>query len=348
MEVVVVGAGAIGLLTAWYLRQQGLQVTVLEQHRPFSGSSWAGGGILCPVPPWQYPAQVGELVREALLLYPDLIAELQDSSGLVLDFATTGLLFTGPFDDRAEPWRCAHSEEVEHGLLSAWQPQCDDRPAWLLKHAAQLRNPRLGKALLAACTQRGIKVLPNHSVRSLAVSPSGRWVVCCGEQQTLTADQVVIAAGAWTDVVLQRCGLKGCGIKPMRGQMLLLQGQPGQLRFIVSGHGKYLIPRPDGLILCGSTVEDVGFDTGITAAARAEILAVCSDLFPPASGLPVLRQWSGLRPAIDGDIPVVGPHPQCPGLWINSGHYRNGLGMAPASAQRLAELIGQAVRQTGC
>jgi glycine oxidase len=338
-DCIVVGAGAIGLLTAWYLRKSRLAVTVLDQSRPFSGASWAGGGILSPVPPWHYPAQVDELVRSSLLLYPGLIAELQNISGLALDFATTGLLFTGPFDDHAEPWRRAHPEDVAQGLLSEWQPHCDDRLAWLLKHTAQLRNPRLGKALLAGCVEKGIAVLPEHAAQVVDTGIARRLAVVCSNGVRLEADHIVIAAGAWTDSLLHDSGLSGYGIRPLRGQMLLLQGQSGQLRYIVSGHGKYLIPRPDGLILCGSTVEDVGFDVHTTPQARESILRDCIDLFPPARDLPVVRQWAGLRPGIANDVPVIAQHQQLPGLWINSGHYRNGLGMAPASAQRLAQMV---------
>ena len=340
-DVVVAGAGVIGMLTAWNLHQHGLDVMLLDQQRPFAGSSWAGGGILCPVPQWQYPPQVDELVRASSQLYPALIDHLQAVSGVALDYATTGLLFTGPYDAMAEPWRQQHADDVDRGVLQDWQPECDQRPAWLLKNVAQLRNPRLGKALLAVCRQCGLAVLPDHALVDIQPASTRRLSVHCGNGEKFAADHVVIAAGAWTDELLRQCGLSGFGIKPLRGQMLLLQGQPGRLRHIISGHGKYLIPRPDGLILCGSTVEDVGFDTGITDAARDEILAACCDLYPPAAELPILQQWSGLRPGIADDIPVIAEHPQCAGVWINSGHYRNGLGMAPASAQRLADLIAQ-------
>jgi len=338
-DVVVVGAGAIGMLSAWYLRAQGFTVTVLDQQQPFAGSSWAGGGILSPVPPWHYPAAVDALVRASLQLYPDLIDRLQALSGVTLDYAVTGLLFTGPFDAGAEPWRQQHADAVACGSLQDWQPGCDGREAWLLKNVAQLRNPRLGKALLAACKAVDVSVLPGHAVMDIIPATARRLEVHCGNGSTHTADHVVFAAGAWTDIVLQRCGLQTCGIRPLRGQMLLLQGRPGELRHIVSGNGKYLIPRPDGLILCGSTVEDVGFDAGTTMAAREEIMTDCVALYPPAADMPLLQQWSGLRPGIADDIPVIAAHPQLPGVWINSGHYRNGLGMAPASAQRLTELV---------
>jgi len=341
-DVIVAGAGAIGMLTAWYLHQLGMQVCVLEQNQPFSGSSWAGGGILSPVPPWHYPAEVDALVHASLQLYPALVEQLQTMSGVALDHVVTGLLYTGPFDAAAEPWRLHHADRIECGQLSDWQAECDQRPAWLLKQVAQLRNPRLGKALLAACQLCGIKVLPDHEVTDIQPGRSRRLTVACGKGGMLSADDVVIAAGAWTDSLLQRCGLSGFGIKPLRGQMLLLQGLPGQLQYIVSGNGKYLIPRPDGLILCGSTVEDVGFDSGVTEAAQEEILHDCVALYPPARDMPLLQQWSGLRPGIADDIPVICEHPQLAGVWINSGHYRNGLGMAPASAQRLAQQIAAA------
>ncbi len=335
----VIGAGVMGLTTAWFLQQQGYQVTVYEQAQAFSGSSWAGGGIISPVPPWNYPLAVRQLIAQSLSDYPSLLADLQRASGIDSEFVQTGLLYCGPFDAASEQWRSKCADSVEPGSLSDWLPSAPDMPVWWFRHAAQLRNPKFGQALTRAVMARGVKVYPQATVKRLLVKTNRVKGLLLDSGQRIHTEQVVLAAGAWCDNILANSGLPLLGVKPIRGQMLLWKGKPGMLSHILSGYGKYLIPRKDGYILGGSTVEDVGFDLANTDAAHAEIIAGCRKMYPAIDDLPLVRQWSGLRPGIDREIPVIGPMPGLAGLWINAGHYRNGLGMAPASAQLLVDLI---------
>ncbi len=344
----VIGAGVIGLLTAWELQKKGFQVTVYDQAEAFSGSSWAGGGIISPVPPWQYPEAVQQLVVRSLELYPSLLAEIQQASGIDSEYVQNGLLYCGPFDERSEKWRLRMQAEIELGSLSDWLTGSPDIPVWRFRHAAQLRNPRFGQALIKAATAAGVSIHQHAPIKRLQLKGNKLTGLLLESDQLIKTDQVVLAAGAWSDVILANSHLPLLGVKPVRGQMLLWKGPPGLLPLMVSGHGKYLIPRNDGLILGGSTVEAVGFDTSSTTAAEAEIALACRELFPPVDSLPLVRQWSGLRPAIDREIPVIGDMPGIRGLWLNTGHYRNGLGMAPASVKLLVGMMTGSYSRIGC
>ncbi len=329
----------MGLMTAWMLRRQGWQVTVYDQAEAFAGSSWAGGGIISPVPPWSYPLPVRQLVAASLRQYPELVAELHGSSGIDPELIRAGLLYLGPFDDAGEDWRSRNAAQLQVGRLNDWLPGAADLPAWQFTNVAQVRNPRLGQALLQAAIRQGVVVHQHSPVRRIHLQAGQVTGLELRSGELQPCRHTVLAAGAWSDIILRNSGLAGLGIKPLRGQMLLWQAPPGCLTHMVTGHGKYLIPRRDGHILGGSTVEDVGFDNATTAAALDEIQHACRQMFPLLKELTLVRQWSGLRPAIAGDIPVIGPMPDTQGLWLNTGHYRNGLGMAPASCELLVSLM---------
>lgn len=335
----VIGAGVIGLMTAWLLSKRGYKVTVYDQAGAFSGSSWAGGGIISPVPPWGYPPAVNKLVINSLSAYPSMLAELQQISGVDSEFISDGLLYLGPFDANSEQWRKTHVNAIDIGQLCDWLPGSPALPVWWFKSVAQVRNPRLGQSLLKAVIKQGVCVHQHAPVRRLLTQNQRVIAIELDSKEQIYCDQVVLAAGAWSDSILTNSGLPILGVKPLRGQMLLWKGPPGLLAHMVTGGGKYLIPRRDGHILGGSTVEDVGFDETCTDRAQNEIQTTCQTMFPAITELPLIQKWSGLRPAIDREVPVIGPMPGITGLWLNTGHFRNGLGMAPASAQLLCDQL---------
>ncbi len=335
----VIGAGVIGLMTAWLLCKRGYKVTVYDQAEAFSGSSWAGGGIISPVPPWGYPSAVNELVINSLSMYPSMLAELQQISGVDSEFINNGLLYLGPFDASSDQWRKTHANAIEVGQLCDWLPDSPGLPVWWFRNVAQVRNPRLGQALLKAVTKQGVCVYQHSPVRRLLIQNQRVTAFQLDSGEQINCDQVILAAGAWSDTILANSDLPTLGVRPLRGQMLLWKGAPGLLAHMVTGGGKYLIPRRDGHILGGSTVEDAGFDETCTDTAQSEIQAACQTMFPAIAQLPLVQKWSGLRPAIDREVPVIGPMPGIRGLWLNTGHFRNGLGMAPASAQLLCDQL---------
>lgn len=333
-DVIVVGAGVIGMCTALELARAGRRVTIVERGEPGSESSWAGAGILAPLRPWRYPEAVWELCRDSLARYPALVEELRAASGTDAELLFCGARLHDPRDmERAREWHCAQ------GLPCT--EEAEGRRAWLrMPWMAQIRNPRLLKALLRMLEQRGVVIRTRCAV--IGLLQDGDWVQGIrakpdgqGSEERLLADAVVIAAGAWSPEICAGAP----PVEPVRGQMLLLRPRrrlPPGIWLLPEG---YVVVRGDGLCLLGATVERCGFDRGITTQARTALLAAAAPLGEALADAEILRQWAGLRPGIAGGEPVIGADARRRGLWWNTGHFRNGLAMAPASAARLAEAM---------
>jgi glycine oxidase len=332
-HVVIVGAGVIGMLSALQLHGRGWRVSVFDQASAGRESSWAGGGILSPILPWNYPVPVWQLSRRSLPLYKALAPELAETTGVDPELLASGAMLLDPAQMQAgEAW-CAAEGLPALNIDAILRTRGPALPGLLLPWIGQIRNPRLGQALRLRLGQLGIALHENTPVAGWlrdGERVTGIRTVAGDEHH---ADAVVLAAGAWSGA------LGALPVAPVRGQMLLLQAAPSRLKRIVFSQGRYLIPRRDGRILVGSTVEDSGFDKGVTEGARDELLDYAAGLLGDEVRGQVETQWSGLRPGSADGIPYIGAHPSLPGLWVNAGHYRNGLVMAPASAELLADLI---------
>lgn len=336
--MVIAGAGVIGLATAWALRRRGATVTVLDAGRAGREASWAGGGILWPIYPWRYPASVQSMAQRGVTLYPDLCAELSALTGIDPEWRRTGLLVL----DRAEQaaairWaECASRgcERLTPERLRRHAPGVNAQEgAVLLSDVAQVRNPRLCRALSAALRKRGVAVQEHQPVREV-VQRGGRFVGFRTEHGLLAADAGVIACGAWARNIAGVVGMPS--VEPVRGQMLLFAGTPGNLRHILVRRGNYAIPRADGRVVVGSTVEHVGFDQIPTAAVHQRLRQVAMELAPRLAECQLQAHWCGLRPATADGQAFVGKLPAVAGLYASIGHYRNGLVQAPAAAEMLA------------
>ena len=337
-QVVVVGGGVIGLCSALSLAEAGARVTLLERGEPGREASWAGGGILSPLYPWRGPERVWQLAAESLALYPQLCSTLGQHTGIDPQWVPSGLLLldAGEIETAARWCRQQGLAALEVIPQQAEPALGSHASALALPWVAQLRNPRLCRALLLRLQQLGVRVLTGLGHVEVE-SDAGRARLRAGSA-VFEGDAIVIAAGAWSAQMLAATGWN-LPIAPVAGQMLLLGGAAGVLRHIVLSDGRYLIPRLDGQILVGSTVEEQGFSPHTTAGARAELLAVAVALMPDAAKLPVLAHWVGLRPGSPDGVPFIGRHPELGNLYVNAGHYRNGITLAPASAARLTRLI---------
>ena len=341
-DCIIVGAGIIGMLSARALHDAGLEVCVLERSAAGRESSWAGGGILSPLYPWRYPAPVSRLARASQRVYPQLAETLARESGIDPEYRCSGLLMLDAGEqDRARAWAAEYDVRIElpaGDRIPALEPALAVREAGVLfPDVGQVRNPRLVRALRRSLEVRGIPVREHRTVEGIAVE-DGRVRGVVTAEGVLPARAVVVAGGAWSAGLLAQTGIR-LPVEPVRGQMILYRAEPGMLRHIVLHRGRYLIPRRDGRILFGSTLERVGFDKSTTAEARTSLCTDAESLLPALAGCRIEHHWAGLRPGSPAGVPFIGEHPGIRQLFVNTGHFRNGVVLAPASVQLLTELV---------
>ncbi|GLX12499.1 putative D-amino acid oxidase [Pseudomonas straminea] len=343
-DVIVVGGGVIGLLSAYQLAMAGKRVTLLDRGSVGSEASWAGGGIVSPLYPWRYSQAVTALAHWSQDYYPGLGERLLADTGIDPEVHVTGLYWLD-LDDQADALAWAQREgrplhevpvESAYGQVSALG--AGFQRAIYMSGVANVRNPRLVKALRAALQRLPNVTLREHSPVVQFVREGTRIAgvqIAAGE---LLAEQVVVAAGAWSGELLQSLEMS-LPVEPVKGQMILFKCAQDFLPSMVLAGGRYAIPRRDGHILVGSTLEHAGFDKTPTNDALVSLRASAETLLPALRDAEVVGHWAGLRPGSPEGIPFIGEVPEHQGLWLNCGHYRNGLVLAPASCRLLADLM---------
>lgn len=349
-DVVIIGAGIIGLATAELLLLQGARVTILERNKVGQESSWAGGGILSPLCPWDYSDEVTQLTSYSALQFPAWISALHQTTGIDPEYETSGMLVLPPYDSEiARQWCSVRGIKTEQRTVPAsienniqtHSGKVDDHTLFL-PDIAQVRNPRLLRALLKRVVQLGGKIIENCAVNYFTIAHQQVKSITSSRGEFI-ADYYIVSAGAWSKEILGEHAPK-LDIKPIRGQMLLFKFDAPPVRTILVQKDLYIIPRRDGHLLMGSTLEDAGFDKRTTVVARDHLLKTARIILPSLQKMPVMRHWSGLRPASPGNIPTIGRHPVIHNLLINSGHFRYGVTMAPASAEILVNEITGALQ----
>ncbi len=341
VDCIVTGGGLIGLLSALYLSEAGLTVAVLERGELCREASWAGGGILSPLTPWDYPDAVSRLVAWSQRQYPLLVNALQQHTGIDPEWTQSGLLMLDTtLSATIRAWAGRHAAKVrmlDVQAVHATEPALAQTTtsALLLPAVAQVRNPRLCAALRARLDQQGVRLHEHRAVQQLIVE-RGHIRGVETTRGRVVADRVVIAGGAWSAELLRGTGTV-LPVTPVRGQMILFETRPELLRHIVLSRGYYLIPRRDGLVLAGSTLEYTGFNKETTQQGRELLTAQAVRMAPALAGYSLIRHWAGLRPGTPDGIPIICEHNEIRGLYLNTGHFRNGVVMGPATARLLVD-----------
>ncbi|MFA5984653.1 MAG: glycine oxidase ThiO [Methylococcaceae bacterium] len=343
-DVTIIGGGIIGLLTARTLINEGATVRLIDKNQIAQESSWAGSGILLPLYPWRQSEAVNQLVQASLPLYPILCNELFADTNIDPEWTASGLLITKIADiNTATHWCGSHNIHAESPPASLYTPlnTTVSNPLWL-PNVAQARNPRLVKSLKQDLLNKGVEIIENCKLNSIKLQNQQVQAINTSHGSYSTK-QLVIATGAWTSLVFEELlpSYLTCRphIAPAKGQIVVFQAPPETLPFIVLDGEQYLIPRRDGKILVGSTVEYVGFDKTPQAETREQLNYFACQLLPALKNYPIIHHWAGLRPGTEHGIPYIGVHPEIENLYINAGHFRYGLVMAPASTRLLVDLM---------
>ncbi len=328
-DVVVVGGGMMGLACARGLAARGLAVTVLERDRLARASSWAAAGMLAPLAEVPEAGPMFDACRASRDAWGRFAPTLEDETGIALDYDRSGaLILGGGGRDLAQIEALAeqlgeHAERLSradvHALIPDLSPQIDE--VLLLAGEHRVSNRAVCRALAQSASRMGVELREEWAVEQVRARPGG-WRVL-GPSGAVDAPRLLICAGAWSGGV---AGLPRLPVRPVRGQMLRLDAVAWPWLGSVRGD-LYAVRRADGGLLVGATMEEVGFDDRTTVAGERQLLEACGSMFPGLENHTVVERWSGLRPGTDDDRPIVGPIEE--GVWAATGHFRNGILLAP-------------------
>ncbi|MBX3411138.1 MAG: glycine oxidase ThiO [Pirellulales bacterium] len=348
-DTLIVGGGVIGLSLAYELATRGQRVQVIDRGEPASEASWAGAGILPPANSRTAADPLDRLGAVSLDLHADWAERLRDETGIDNGFRRCGALYVARSDtERKELEVLARDgvrRQVEFRSLDvaelarlepALRASAQDA-VWLVPGEYQIRNPRHLKALLAACVAHGVQIIAGIETYDFDVG-GGRVRGAVTSAGRLEAGNYCVASGAWSRRLLSRLGIE-VPLRPVRGQIVLLQAAVGELRHIVNEGPRYLVPRDDGHILVGSTEEEVGFDKRTTVEGMTGLLQLAVGLVPNLAQARVERSWAGLRPATADRKPIIGRLPELANAYVAAGHFRSGLTLSPGTAVALAQLM---------
>ena len=346
-DFLIIGGGVIGMMTALQLADAGQQVTLVERGECGKEASWAGGGIVSPLYPWRYDAAISQLSRWSEGVYPSLSLRLLEETGIDPEYRQKGLLYLNVDDaDKALRWARQLGKPLERvgaDFVHTKEPGvaiAGDSALWM-PTLGSVRNPRLAKALKARLTAMPQVTLREQCEVSGLLQKEGNVEGVMTAQGPITAGRIIVCGGAWTAQLLAQLNVQ-LPVRPVKGQMIAYQAPKGLVQRVVLKDGRYIIPRADGLLLVGSTLEEAGFDKTTDAAALASLKHSAEAILPALATCPIAHQWAGLRPGSPAGVPFIGALQEWPNVFINAGHYRNGLVLAPASTHLLADqLLGR-------
>ncbi|GIV97364.1 MAG: glycine oxidase ThiO [Herpetosiphonaceae bacterium] len=349
--VVIVGGGICGLAIGWYLARARVPVTIVERGEAGRAATWAAGGILAP----QIEGDEGsEHVRRLFLashaLWPAWARELEHSAGMAVDYRSEGTLVVAFGQEGARLLRQEYEAQRKGEIGLEWlsgkevrrrEPHLSANVSAALFSALghQVDNRKVALALRTAFLRSG-GVLREHTPVEEIMITAGRVQGVRAAGEILMADVVVLAAGSWSASIPGLPADTRLPVRPVKGQIVAVR-MPSEapfLRHVIYGAGVYLVPRLDGRLLVGATVEECGFDTQVTAGAVFALLRGARRILPVIDDRPVIEMWAGLRPGSPDGAPILG-EAQVSGLIVATGHFRNGILLAPITAESISHLI---------
>lgn len=337
-EIIIAGGGIIGLSLGLELQQRGARVTVIDRQLAMKGASWAAGGMLAADDP-EHPMDLRPLAQYSRALYPEYLRMVEQLSGHGVPLRTRWTLqqTAGPAASGGWPVDAKEAREWIRewipGLAGREQDFLLERLRWMEEDSLDPRD--LCRALPVAFLAAGGTLVEATSV--IAVTATGEGVMVQTEMAQRTAAAFVNCCGAWSGLL----HLGGVAVAPVKGQMVAVHLEPERLRCVLRTPAFYAIPRGDGRVAIGATVERAGFDTGVQPERVEGLVRTASEWLPELRDAPVLESWAGLRPGTPDGLPVLG-RAAIPHCWQATGHYRNGILLAPGTARLMAqEILGE-------
>ena len=347
-DVVIIGGGVIGLSIARALAKRGVRdVWLLERSNVGSEASSAAGGMLLPQVEADGHNDFFALACRSRDLYPALAAALRDETGIDIELDTTGTLYLAlneyDYEDIEQRYQWQTQSGLTVELLTSaaareLEPCISEATFGALRfpNDIQVENRRLVTALANSINALGVKTFIETTVEKLVIE-GHRITGVQTSRGNISCQTVVVAAGAWSSFLLQSA--PNPAVTPVRGQMVCLESKPQLTKHVIFSPRGYLVPRQDGRLLAGSTSENAGFARRVTAGGIASILRHALSISPVVKDLPIVDTWAGLRPRAADGLPVLGPCGEIDGLFYATGHYRNGILLAPLTAELISEAI---------
>jgi len=351
-DVVVIGGGVIGLTIARALAHRGAgEICLIERASLGHEASFAAAGMLAPQAEANSQDDFFRLACQSRDLYPDFASSLYDETGIDVELDTTGTLYIAlTYHDLVEierryEWQTAAGLEVEKLTASQaleLEPCISQsvRGALRFPRDLQVENRRLLSALANSVAKLGVTVLSGTTVESVKIERDEvRGVHTL--RGFISCPNVVVAAGTWSSLLKlsQPSEKRAMMVDPVRGQMISFDARPQLTRHVIYSPRGYIVPRRDGRLLAGSTSEHAGFAKQVTAGGISAILQHAQEISPSVSALPIVDTWAGLRPRAPDSLPVLGPCDEIGGLFYATGHYRNGILLAPVTGELIAEAV---------
>ena len=346
-DAAIAGGGLIGCAIALELSRAGMRVALFDAREPGREASWASAGILSPAPENSAMLAMVPIGRASLAMYPEFVASVEETSGRPVGFRRKGTLET-LFSRRAKE-ELNTIIALHHGLglkaeaISAeeareLEPDVSDQleAAVLRPEEASVDNRLLASALLASLKRSGAQVFPGSPVRSVRRDGSSSSGFVLDDGEVVSAGHTIVAAGCFSS---QIAGVQEFApVRPAKGQMVSLRCENVKLERVLWSERVYLVPRDDGRILAGATVEHVGFDKAVTASGIHSNLDAAMELVPALAGARIEETWAGLRPDTPDHLPIIGPT-DLDGLLIATGHFRSGVLLTPITAKLVADFV---------